>query len=55
MLQSACKGRLSIHQADIMTFYIPEAFPNGSVVRWESNGTELFFSRECLSLLLYFV
>lgn len=37
MLQSACKGRLSIHRADIMTFYIPEAFPNASVVRWESN------------------
>ena len=48
MLQSACKGRLSIHRADIMTFYIPEAFPNASsVVRWESNGTELFFTREC--------
>ncbi|XP_044177992.1 dimethyladenosine transferase 1, mitochondrial-like isoform X2 [Acropora millepora] len=37
MLQSACKGRLSIHRADIMTFYVPEALPNASVVRWESN------------------
>jgi len=36
MLQSACKGRLIIHRADIMTFYIPEALPNASVVRWES-------------------
>lgn len=47
MLQSACKGRLSIHRADIMTFYIPEAFPDASVVGWESNGIELFFTGEC--------
>ncbi|XP_068698057.1 mitochondrial dimethyladenosine transferase 1-like [Montipora foliosa] len=37
MLQSACKGRLTIHRADVMTFYIPEAFPDADVVRWESN------------------
>ena len=43
MLQSACKGRLTIHRADVMTFYIPEAFPDADVVRWESNGTSWLF------------
>ena len=42
MLQSASKGRLSIHRADIMKFYIPDAFPKADVVRWDSNGTALF-------------
>jgi len=37
MLQSASKGRLSVHRADIMTFYIPDAFHKADVVRWESN------------------
>ena len=39
MLQSASKGRLNVHHADIMKFHIPDAFPRADVVRWESNGT----------------
>ena len=39
MLQSASKGRLTVHHADIMKFHIPDAFPRADVVRWESNGT----------------
>ena len=42
MLQSASKGRLSVHRADIMTFYIPDAFHKADVVRWESNGKYCF-------------
>lgn len=37
MLQSASKGRLAVHHADIMAFHIPDAFPRADVVRWESN------------------
>ena len=39
MLQSASKGRLTVHHADIMKFHIPDAFPRADIVRWESNGT----------------
>lgn len=39
MLQSASKGRLTVHHADIMKFHIPDAFPRADVVRWESNDT----------------
>lgn len=38
MLESASKGRLSIHHADIMKFYIPDAFPKANAVKWESDG-----------------
>lgn len=37
MLQSASKGRLSIHRADILTFHIPDAFPKVDAVRWEND------------------
>lgn len=37
MLESASRGRLSIHHADIMKFYIPDAFPKADMVKWESN------------------
>ena len=39
MLESASRGRLSIHHADIMKFYIPDAFPEADMEKWESNGT----------------
>lgn len=42
MLESASRGRLSIHHADIMKFYIPDAFPKADMVKWESNGTNVF-------------
>ena len=42
MLESASRGRLSIHHADIMKFYIPDAFPKADMVKWESNGTLTF-------------
>ena len=42
MLESASRGRLSIHHADIMKFYIPDAFPKADRVKWESTGTFTF-------------
>lgn len=37
MLESASRGRLSIHHADIMKFYIPDALPKADTVHWNSD------------------
>lgn len=36
MLESASRGRLSIHHADIMKFYIPDALPKADAVHWHT-------------------
>lgn len=52
MLQSASKGRLTVHHADIMKFHIPDAFPRADVVRWQSNGTVTLWLYVLLSFFL---
>lgn len=37
MLESASRGRLSIHHADIMNFYIPDALPKAVAVHWHTD------------------
>ena len=51
MLQSASKGRLSVHHANIMTFYIPNAFPKAEVVSWDSDGINYFNNIHVLVIL----
>ena len=38
MLESASRGRLSIHHADIMKFYIPDALPKADAVHWHTGS-----------------